>query len=283
MLVEALKKRYLTAGAALFPVALMLILVVSGRENFRLPWMKSNINIDPSGSDAIAQMREFLATERRQLGQFEREQATLRAEVIRQRKALQDGQLSKEQVKRTEQLFVAALKRVHEMRNTVTETDIAITETVLGEKVLRMPALPIGGFSQTAELTRFNGPFKWSIAEAPRVEKFFSQTFGRRLPITALGQSDIHTRLRFDHRDSMDIGLHPDSGRVGHWSVIYAMPAFPFSLFAALFQVLPLARIFISVARQDGSPASRPDSPSIDWPAAPPSTLSVLSNGNFGS
>jgi len=212
MLVEALKKRYLTAGAALFPVALTLILVVSGRENFRLPWMKSNINIDPSGSDAIAQMREFLATERRQLDQFEREQATLRAEVIRQRKALQEGQLSKEQVKRTEQLFVAALKRVHEMRNTVTETDIAITETVLGEKVLRMPALPIGGFSQTAELTRFNGPFKWSIAEAPRVEKFFSQTFGRRPPITALGQSDTHNRLRFDHRDSIDIGLHPDSG-----------------------------------------------------------------------
>ncbi len=91
-------------------------------------------------------------------------------------------------------------------------TDIAITEAILGEKVLRMPALPIGGFSQTAELTRFNGPFKWSIAEAPRVERFFSQTFGRRLPVTALGQSATHNRLGFDHRDSIDIGLHPDSG-----------------------------------------------------------------------
>ena len=212
MLAEALKNRYLIAGAALFPVALMLILFVSGRENLRLPWMQSSISIEPSGADAIAQMREFLAKEQRQLGQFEREQSTLRAEVIRQRKLLQEGQLSKEQVKQTELLFVAALKRVHEMRYTVTETDIAITEAVLGEKVLRMPALPIGGFSQTAELTRFNGPFKWSIAEAPRVEKFFSQTFGRRLPITALGQSDIHNRLRFDHRDAMDVGLHPDSG-----------------------------------------------------------------------
>jgi hypothetical protein len=73
------------------------------------------------------------------------------------------------------------------------------------------PALPIGGFSQTAELTRFNGPFKWSIAEAPRVERFFSQTFGRRLPVTALGQSATHNRLGFDHRDSID-SLHPDSG-----------------------------------------------------------------------
>ena len=87
-------------------------------------------------------MKESLAKEQRQLGQFEREQSTLRAEVIRQRKLLQEGQLSKEQVKQTELLFVAALKRVHEMRYTVTETDIAITEAVLGEKVLRMPSLP---------------------------------------------------------------------------------------------------------------------------------------------
>jgi hypothetical protein len=157
-------------------------------------------------------MRESLAQDRRQLAQLEREQSALRVEVIRQRKLLLEGGIAKEQVQQTEQAFVAALKRVHAMRDTVTETDVAITEAILGEKVLRMPALPVGGFSQTADLTRFNGPFKWSIAEVPRIERFFSQTFGRRLPITALGQSHTHNRLGFDHRDSVDVGLHPDSG-----------------------------------------------------------------------
>ena len=212
MLAVVFKNRYLIAAAMLFPIALMSILFLGGHENLRLLSIQSSIGDNPPGFDAIAQMREVLAKERRQLGQSEREQSTLRAEVIRQRKLLQEGQLAKEQVQQTEQLFVAALKRVHEMRYAVTETDIAIAEAILGEKVLRMPALPIGGFSQTAELTRFNGPFKWSIAEAPKVEKFFAQTFGRRLPITALGQSDTHNRLRVDHRDSMDVGLHPDSG-----------------------------------------------------------------------
>ena len=212
MLDEVLKNRYLIAGAAFFPVAVMLIFFASGRENFRLPWIKANVHVEPSGSDAIAKMRESLAQDRLQLAQLEREQSVLRAEVIRQRKLLQEGGIAKEQVQQTEQMFVAALQRVHAMRDTVTETDIAITEAILGEKVLRMPVLPVGGFSQTAELARFNGPFKWSIAEAPRVEKFFSQTFGRRLPITALGQSDTHNRLGFDHRDSVDVGLHPDSG-----------------------------------------------------------------------
>ena len=211
MLDEVLKNRYLIAGAALLPVVLMLIFLTSSRENFRLSWIKSSAPIELSGADAIAKMRESLAQDRLQLAQFEREQSELRAEVIRQRKLLHEGGIAKDQVQQTEHAFVEALKRVHAMRSNVTETDIAITEAILGEKVLRMPVLPVGGFSQTAELTRFNGPFKWSIAEAPRVEKFFSQTFGHRLPITALGQSDTHKRLGFDHRDSIDVGLHPDS------------------------------------------------------------------------
>jgi len=212
MLDEVLKNRYLIAVAALFPVLVMLILFASSRENLRLPWVTRRVITEPSGSDAIVKMRESLAQDRRQLAQLEREQSTLRAEVIRQRKLLQVGGIAKEKVQQTEQVFVEALKRVYAMRYTVTETDIAITEAILGEKVLRMPVLPVGGFSQTAELTRFNGPIKWSIAEAPKVERFFSQTFGRRLPITALGQSDTHNRLGFDHRDSMDVGIHPDSG-----------------------------------------------------------------------
>jgi len=211
MLAEVLKNRYLLAGTALMPVVLVAILFVSTGGNLRLPWMMHGVGTEPAGAESLAQMREFLAKDRRVLAQLERDQSTLRAEVIGQRKLLREGQLAKEQVHRTEQLFVAALKRVHEMRYRVTETDIAITEAVLGEKVLRMPVLPIGGFSETAELTRFNGPFKWSLREAPRVEKFFSQTFGRRLPVTAMGQSETHNRLRFDHRDSMDVGLHPNS------------------------------------------------------------------------
>ncbi len=212
MLAEVLKNRYLIAGAALLPIAVVLIFLASGRENLRLPWLQRKDSAELSSADAIAKMKVSLAQDRRQLAELEREQSALRVEVIRQRKLLQEGAIAKEQVQQTEQAFVVLLKRVHAMRYTVTETDIAITEAILGEKVLRLPILPVGGFSQTAELTRFNGAFKWSIAEAPRVEKFFTQMFGRRLPVTALGQSETHNRLGFNHRDAMDVGLHPDSG-----------------------------------------------------------------------
>ncbi len=54
-------------------------------------------------------------------------------------------------------------------------------------------------------------PGKWSLAEASKVEKFFVTKFGRPLPTTAFGQSDLHTRWGLDHRNGMDVGLHPDS------------------------------------------------------------------------
>jgi hypothetical protein len=56
-----------------------------------------------------------------------------------------------------------------------------------------------------------HGSGNWKISDSARVESFFLNKFGRRLPLTALGQSDLHTRWGYDHRQGMDIGLHPDS------------------------------------------------------------------------
>ena len=52
---------------------------------------------------------------------------------------------------------------------------------------------------------------KWSLAAATKVEEFFASKFKRPLPLTAFGQSDLHTRWGLDHRNGMDVGLHPDS------------------------------------------------------------------------
>lgn len=191
------------------PLLLVMVFFAINGWNSRAV-VSTSVN-DGTATISVEDLQRSLAQDRRLLLDYEKAQATLRGEVIRLRKSFQDGQISKQQVVEAEQSFVIALKRVHELRHTVTEADIAITEAILGEKVLRMPALPVGGFTQTAELSRFNGGFKWSIKEAPRIEKFFAQTFGRSLPVTALGQSHTHNRLGFDHRDSIDVGLHPDS------------------------------------------------------------------------
>jgi hypothetical protein len=209
MFSDLAKSWRLLATAALFPV---LVMGVIAFRNLRSPQFGAGDPSGVSGSlDAIGEMKEALAKEREQLATLEREQSGWRAEVIRRRKLQQDGQGPRDQVHEAEQAFIAALKRLHAARDSVVEIDIAITEAVFGEKVNRLPVLPVNGYSETRDLARFNGNFKWSLREAPRIERYFSQAFGRRLPVTAMGQSDTHNRLRFDHRDSMDVALHPDS------------------------------------------------------------------------
>lgn len=52
---------------------------------------------------------------------------------------------------------------------------------------------------------------RWSLADSKKVENFFFTRFGRTLPTSAFGQSDIHDRWGLDHRQGLDVGLHPDS------------------------------------------------------------------------
>jgi hypothetical protein len=207
MFSELAKSRRFLIAALVLPLAAALFVALRQSQPFSIT---GNSN-QARPSDALTKMQEALAKDRALLSNYEQDQAKLRAEVIRRRKLHQDGQISQEQVKEAEQSYISAVNRVYEMRHSVVETDIAITEAVLGEKVLRMPELPVNGFSETNDVARFNGGFKWSLREAPGIERYFARTFGRRLPVTAMGQSDTHNRLGFDHHDSMDVALHPDS------------------------------------------------------------------------
>jgi hypothetical protein len=43
------------------------------------------------------------------------------------------------------------------------------------------------------------------------IKGFFASKFGHSLPVSAFGQTALHSRLGFDHSHSMDVALHPDS------------------------------------------------------------------------
>ena len=52
---------------------------------------------------------------------------------------------------------------------------------------------------------------RWRLADAGKVKDFFMAKFNRPLPLSAFGQSDLHTRWGLDHRNGMDVNVHPDS------------------------------------------------------------------------
>lgn len=66
--------------------------------------------------------------------------------------------------------------------------------------------------SETAAPTERSEPnARWRLADAGKVKDFFLARFNRPLPLSAFGQSDLHTRWGLDHRNGMDVNLHPDS------------------------------------------------------------------------
>ena len=51
----------------------------------------------------------------------------------------------------------------------------------------------------------------WSLDKAEKVKDFFIKKFGHDLPVSAMGQTETHDKLGFDHHEAMDVALNPDS------------------------------------------------------------------------
>ena len=95
----------------------------------------------------------------------------------------------------------------------------------MAEALARLTPLPRGGYEETAGLVRFNGPAAWSLASGtPRLQQFFLARFGRALPISAFGQTALHDRMGFDHRNALDLAVHPGQpgGAQRSWSTCAA-------------------------------------------------------------
>ncbi|HEV8369216.1 MAG TPA: hypothetical protein VGQ39_14780 [Pyrinomonadaceae bacterium] len=84
-----------------------------------------------------------------------------------------------------------------------------VTTLLDPKRVVRIERPSVTETKQVSEATQKS--LRWSLADSTKVENFFLTKFGRPLPTSAFGQSDIHNRWGLDHRQGMDIGLHPDS------------------------------------------------------------------------
>ena len=162
-------------------------------------------------ADTIEKMKQTRAGTEKLLALHEDEVKKLTAEYRQRQELYNQGLISRAEFNQTERALAAAMIRMDEAKRWIAETDIAITEASMRDVLVGLPAMAPGGYSESGTLIRFNGTASWSLADAAKIEKFFSQAFGHVLPITAFGQTPTHDRLRFDHRNAMDVALHPDS------------------------------------------------------------------------
>lgn len=132
-----------------------------------------------------------------------------------QSKELYDGGLiAKNQLLESESALAEAQARVLEIRQQMTNADTQVANILLESRTeteLAKGRLPRGSLIKTTSYIRYQGASGWSLSEAHKIQNFFYSSFRTPLPIAVFGQGTIHDRWRLDHRNAMDISLHPDS------------------------------------------------------------------------
>jgi hypothetical protein len=168
--------------------------------------------LEKTAADVIAATQNYRSALERVLAAYERDLAR-RQELADLRQELFEREvLSKREYEEGLQAQAAAQKNVDDTRRAIAEADRMLLEAHMAEALARLTPLAKGGYEERAGLARFNGSAAWALAQdTPRIQQFFLSRFGRQLPISAFGQSPLHDRMGLDHRNALDVAVHPDS------------------------------------------------------------------------
>lgn len=136
------------------------------------------------------------------------------ARVEQRRELYARGIVSRREMEAAERGLEEARAKMEETQQQIAQADHALAEA-LAAVAPPAPAEPESRPSPEpgvpAVVVRYRGAGAWSLADAPRLDRFFRERFGRALPVSAYGQTPVHDRLRLDHHQALDVAVHPDS------------------------------------------------------------------------
>ncbi len=169
--------------------------------------------------------------------------------------------------------FEASRRKVEQLRGRIEDvrSRIAASRTLIDEARLAQELSKGRAQDQPVRegVIFHTGPALWKLSDISLVESYFVKHFGIPLPVSALGQTELHSRMGFDHHDAVDVALHPDSPegrdlmeflRTSGISFIAFRAALPGSATGAHIHIgHPSARIAIAT-NPSSTPADRPGS-----------------------
>lgn len=196
---------------------LLMLMAVDGeaqkrkKKPARNPQSEMTARVAQAKDDLVAAARAYKESLEKLLA-LQDDEAKMKAETVEKRKALVEQQIaSRRELEESERELAAAQSKAAETRRQMAETDHLIAEATAEKQLALMPPPRVGSTTSSAALIRYNGPSRWLLADAAKVQSFFLGQFHRALPISAFGQTAVHTQLNFDHSNSMDVAVHPDS------------------------------------------------------------------------
>lgn len=152
-------------------------------------------------ADVVATSREYRASLDRVLPFREDAVRRAGATLETRRRLLESGAVARRDVETAEAAVKAAQAALDDTRREIAEAERLVAEAVAAE---RLPPLPTGHTAATAELIQHHGPALWTLERVDALQRFFTGRFGRALPISAFGQTAVHDRLGFDHRNARE-------------------------------------------------------------------------------
>lgn len=183
---------------------------------------KSRAKAAPPPPDELAKLREeFISKTNDYKNSLGKLQTLLAKDVQRAeeklvtiRKLFNEGLIAKTQVEEQERILATAKDKLAETEKQMTAADAQVADLVLetnaAESIAKSVRLAKGTLVRTTAMIRYQGSGVWNLGDAWKVQRFFSDAFKKPLPVAVFGQGAIHDRWRLNHRNAMDISLHPD-------------------------------------------------------------------------
>jgi hypothetical protein len=150
---------------------------------------------------------------------YEAESSRSEERLTKMRELLAQGLITRREVDTLEDAVARTREKVAEAQAQLKSADMAVAEALAeaeadrftpGRKASSAPRA-VNTMVRTTAYIRYGGAGAWTILDAAVIKQFFIRRFGRALPIGAFGQSALHDRWGYDHRNAMDVGVNPDS------------------------------------------------------------------------
>jgi hypothetical protein len=184
----------------------------SGPKSSDAPPSRPASRLERLAADTAAALTRYRATLDPVLAIYEREIERQRELAEIRQDLYERGAMSERDYQQGQRALAAAQKNADDTRRAMAEADRMLAEVWIAERVARLAPLPRGGYEESSGLVRYNGPAAWSLKEGvAKLKDFFLARFGQAMPISALGQTGLHDRMGFDHRNALDVAVHPDS------------------------------------------------------------------------
>jgi hypothetical protein len=185
---------------------------VNAEAQTRKPETKPSNQLAQLREEFIKATREYKESLAKLLNIYERNLGRAEDRLAQSQKLYAEGLISKNQLTEADTAVAEARDKVDVARSQMTNADSQIADTLIEAQAEAQMAKTMrkGSLLRTTSYIRYSGSGTWGLSEAWKVQSFFLSSFKKQLPVGVFGQGTIHDRWRLDHRNAMDVSLHPD-------------------------------------------------------------------------